>query len=235
MLELFFDEQSGVPGKDVGDAFGAGMGSVRGAKCVIYVNIGKLCQLRGESGIVGFLFGMEPDIFKQKNVTWLSFRYRFLNLKAHAVREQGHWLVKQFAEPLRHGFQTQRRIDAFRTTEMAGKNDDRTLLDQVTDRRKALFNSTTIGNFTVLQRHVKVASNKNAFSSRVEIRESKFSERHRFQNTDLMAPGLLIAVNLSAHCLEQAVPPPHLPSSTSCPTWLPHRPGWVAPHHCRIR
>jgi hypothetical protein len=52
----------------VGDAFGGGVGAVGGAEGVVDVDLGEAGKLFGEGGVVGFFFGVEAEVFEQKDL-----------------------------------------------------------------------------------------------------------------------------------------------------------------------
>ncbi len=67
--DFLFHQQAGDGGlEEMGDAFGGCVGAVRGAECVVDVDLGERGQRLGEGRIVGFFFGVVAQVFEQQHL-----------------------------------------------------------------------------------------------------------------------------------------------------------------------
>ena len=67
--DFLFHQQAGDGGlEEVRDAFGGGMGAMRGAEGVVDVDLGQRGECFGEGRIVGFFFGVEAQVFEQQHL-----------------------------------------------------------------------------------------------------------------------------------------------------------------------
>src|SRR5690606_33796931 len=102
------------------------------AECVIHINICKLRQRLGKLRVVLLFPCVEADVLQQQDVAVSELidcsLYRASNRFVYFV----HRLAKQLRQASRHWGQAQFFYNlSLRTTEVAGENDLRTLLDQI--------------------------------------------------------------------------------------------------------
>src|SRR5512146_1435773 len=112
-----------------------------GSEGVIDVEVGELRQLLGEGLVVGFFFGMEPDVFEQQGLAALELTCQFFGLHANAVGREADVLaasdalVEQDAKALGDGAQAEFRLRlALGTSEMRRENELGAVTQRVFDR-----------------------------------------------------------------------------------------------------
>jgi hypothetical protein len=76
--DFLFHQQAGDGGlEEVGDAFGGGVGAMRGAEGVVDVDLGQRGEGFGEGWIVGFFFGVVAQVLKQQDLAGFKLARHF--------------------------------------------------------------------------------------------------------------------------------------------------------------
>ena len=98
---------SATCGHHPGHAFGRGVGPVRRAEGVVYVQVRDLRQFLREHRVVGLFLTVIADIFQQQEIPGLERVCRFLDLFANTVIDEGDRSMNQVSQFHRHGPQRQ--------------------------------------------------------------------------------------------------------------------------------
>ena len=125
--------------------------------------------------VVLFFFGMEADVFEQKNFAVsqrlaLGFRDR-----TDTIRSKAHGFADQRFKFFRH--RKKRKLGlgtALGTPEMRSEDQTGAFFNRETQRWNSFADARVIGDDGVLERHVEVYTNENALPAEFEIVNGKF-------------------------------------------------------------
>ncbi len=108
--EFFFDEEAtggGLNQTVFHDRRGGSMRAVRGAECVVHVNVAVGSKFFAEIQIFLFLFPMEPKVFKQYAFALFTSGNFRLRIFSHNVGSEGHFSAEQFVQTFCDGRKSQ--------------------------------------------------------------------------------------------------------------------------------
>jgi len=173
---LFHQESRGRAPEVAGDRVDRRVRAVRRAERVVHVLVGQRRQLLGECRIVVFLFGMKAQVF-EKNNSAACLVYAIDGLRgvvADAVFGERDRLAEHVGEASGDGPETHLRIRfPLGPAEMTREDGGRALLERVGDRRQRRLDARVVADRAILDRHVEVDPDENAFSPELEVLDRK--------------------------------------------------------------
>ena len=169
-VQFGLHQTAGGGGQDAGDGLGRGMGPVRHGKGVVDVEIPQRGQIGGEGGVVGFLFGVEAQVFQHADFAVLHGVYHGPGLGADAVGGEGDLAPQDAGQGVGHGLQTHAGDDlALGPVEMGQHADPGPRRDQIGQGHGGTLKARGVGDLAVLHGHVEVAADQDGFAPDVEI------------------------------------------------------------------
>src|SRR3990172_3517912 len=184
-LKLTLHEESGRGRlKKARDRRDRRMSAVGRSKGIVHVTVGQPGQRLGKGRIVGFLFGMKPEVFEEKQLPWLEPFGERLNLLTNAVRRDGHGPAEQLRQFDRHrGERIFGLWLSFRPAEVGSENGRRSLPLRVADGWEERFDSRRIGDRPVREGSVQVASQKETLTTEVKVLDVELRHTDRSPTT----------------------------------------------------
>lgn len=173
VFELFLDEEAGVCGEMVGDAFGAGVGAVGGAEGIVDIELGEGGELGGEVGIVGFFLGVEANVFEEADLAVFEGVGALGDFGADNIGEKGDVLDEELGQASGDGGESEFGVFlAFWPSEVAAQDDACALGEEVFDGGEGFGDAAVVGDVAVFDGDIEIASNEDAFAGGVDIADS---------------------------------------------------------------
>ena len=147
------------------DAFGRGVGAVRGRECVVDIDVAELGERSDEGRIVLFFLLVEAGVLEQQHVAVLHRRDRGLRYGADAIGGEPDRPAESSAT--RRGDRPQRigRVGpALGAAEMGEQNDLAALVGDLADRRQHALDARCVADFAVFHGNVEVDAQQDAFA-----------------------------------------------------------------------
>ena len=182
VVELFFHQQArgalaALLLDEVRDAFGRGVGAVRGAEGVVDVDVAELSELFGEGGVVGLFGGVEAEVFEQQRLAGLEVAGHLARDGADAVGREGDVfavgedVLEKLAEAVddrakAHG------VDALAlgAAEMRGEDDLGFAAQSVLDGGDGFADARVVGDGALFgERDVEVDANEDTLVGEIEV------------------------------------------------------------------
>ena len=149
------------------------MGPMGSAECVVYVDLRKVGQLPRELRAVGFLFGMEAQVFQQQNFPGAEPGCQSFSLCPDAIRSLRHRLPQQLFQALSHRGQAHLCIWlTFRAAQMRSEHERRPLREDRTNCRQRHPNARVAGNGStrfLVEGNVEVHPHEHALVAQVDL------------------------------------------------------------------
>ena len=147
-LQLLLEEEAGVGGQQVRDAFRRRVRAVRGPERVVHVQVVSVGEAAGGLRVVLRLSGVEAGVLEHGDPR---------------IREQ-------LAEPVRDRVHRERRIGALRPAEMGADRDLRRVpVEQKAERRERGPDPRVVRDLAVLERDVEVGADEDALARDVRL------------------------------------------------------------------
>ena len=168
------------------DALGGGVGAVRGAECVVDVDVGEGGELPGEAGIVGFFFGVEAEVLEQEDLARLELARHFFGDLAYAVGREGdvdafsEFLVEELAEAVDDRAHGVFRIGlALGAAEVRGEDDFGGMAERVDDGGKSGDDARVVGDGLAVfgEGHVEVYADEDALVGQVDVADGELGHK----------------------------------------------------------
>ena len=147
-----------------------------GAKRIIHVDVGQVCQRTTEGRVISFFLGVETQILKHDDRPGRKLVDLALNRRSHTIWSEMHRTTQQFPEERGHRFETESRCDyAPRTPKMRREQDGRTLGEGVLYGGQGFPDSCRIAYFLFRrflsrrQGHVKINADQHALMCQGEL------------------------------------------------------------------
>ncbi len=142
---------------------------MRGAECVVHVDIGEGGKLARELRVVRLLFLVEPKVLEEHHAAGGGGLDGIAGDRTDAILGEVDFLPEQVPQPPRDRRQRKRRILALRPAEVRAEDDDRALLLQVLDRGEGLADARVIGDGAVCERNVEIRAHQHPFAGDVDV------------------------------------------------------------------
>ena len=172
-LELRLHQAPRRGGQEPGQRLGRGMGAVGGGEGVVDIGVAERGEGLGEIGIVGFLAGMEAEVFQERYLSIAETGHHRRGLRPDAIPGEGDWSAAQRRSKGRgHLAQGEGRVDgAPGPAEMGHEDDPRALRGQLRDRGCQAIKARRVRDSAAIQRHVQVGAHEYPAAPYVEIIE----------------------------------------------------------------
>src|SRR5262245_29388026 len=123
---------------------------------------------------------MKAEIFEEQHISGFHLCHQGLRTWADTVLREGHFLSQEPLEPLRDRRQAVSGIGAsLRATKMRAEDDLGSLVDGAIDGGKSGTDSGVVGDLKrVIERHVKVAPDDDAFAAEIQIVDRLLTKVH---------------------------------------------------------
>ncbi len=169
-VQLGLHQPPGGGGQDAGDGLGRGMGPVRNGKGVVDVEIAQGGQLLGEARVVLFFLGVEAQVFQNADVAVVKVLDDCFSRSADAIGGEGDGAVQNLGQGVGDRLQAHLRDDlAFGATEVRQHADPGPGGGQIGQGFRRALQARGVGHFTVLHRHVQVATDQNGLSPDIKV------------------------------------------------------------------
>ena len=184
MGQLGLHGAAGGIGQQPRHAFGAGMGTVRGAEGVVDEDVAQLRQGGRHGGIVLFLTRMKAGVFQQQHVAVLQRGDGSFGDGADAVIGEGDLAAHGVRQRMHQHLQRHGGHDlALGAVEVAEHHNPRALVGEFANGRCLPLDAGGVGDDTILHRHVQVGANEHALAGNGEVIKS--FEGHDFTRSNL--------------------------------------------------
>lgn len=136
-----------------------------GAESIVYIHLAQCGELLREGGIVGFFFGMEAEVFKQKHLTIFELVGELARKIANTVRRErdiylfADSVVEHDTEAVDDRAQTVLRIRlAFGAAQVRAEYDLGAMAEREFDRRESFPDARVVKDFGAIfgQGHIEV-------------------------------------------------------------------------------
>ena len=217
------------------------MGTVGGAKGIVYVEIGQSRQPGGKLGIVLFFPRMEAGVLQQEDVTGFGSLHCSLHLRTDTVVQLCNGAFKQLREPQGNGVHPQRVNNlALGPAQVRTEDQNSVLLQQIADGGQGCPDAGVVGHMPIDQGHVEIDAHQDPLAPYVQV--ANRSLVHHSPRMALRGPSRLTGLMQSCTDRRPVKPqsPPVLsfgfPRSLARPGSAPALPrGRHSPTHCRTR
>ena len=146
------------------------MGAVSGGEGIIDVDVAEPGQRRGETGIIGFLAGLETRVLQQQHIAAGHVGDSSGGVVTNQIINEIDGIADQVSERLRHRLQRQARdAAALGTAEMGQQDHFRTGLAQEFDRRQRRLQAGIVGDDAILHRHIEIDAHQHALAGDVSV------------------------------------------------------------------
>ncbi|MPM50421.1 hypothetical protein SDC9_97160 [bioreactor metagenome] len=172
-LDLLAHQVTHRSGFDIiGHTDSRAVGTVRRAKRVVDIHVGKAGQLFAECGLVFGLFFAEAGILQQHHVAVFHCGNGGLCMLAHngVIIGKHDRLAQQLCQTRRARSEAELRLRAvFRLAQMAAKDNLAAVCNQLFNGRQGRDDAVIVGDDAVLHRDVEIYPDKNALALYVNI------------------------------------------------------------------
>src|SRR5690242_10398064 len=175
--QLRLHQLAGVGRQVRSDAHDGSMRAMRGRESIVDEQITKRCEVASETGVVGLVLFVVPDVLQQQDLPWLQSRNRPSRGLADAVfREQD--VASDVARKVRRDrLQRQVRFPVLRPTEVRHDDDLRPTRCEVLQRRRGGAHTRVVGDATAGHRDVEVFADQHALARDVDRGDRSFQRR----------------------------------------------------------
>ena len=150
---------------------------MRGAECVVDVNVGKRSEVGGEHGIVRFLTGLETDVLDHAHVAVIQRRGHGVRANARDIRSLSDRCPEQHAEPSRQRADAQSGVDmTLRPAEVCDHDDPRTTSLQRLDGGQRSPDASVVDNLSVAHGDVEIDSQQHPAPADVDVVDAGVSD-----------------------------------------------------------
>ena len=186
-VQFLLDQEAGNGRQVSGHTGGGGVSTMDGTEGVGDIQLSHVGQFLGHSGVVLLLAGIEAQVLQQHDLAALEGCGLSLGILAHDIGSENHLAAQQLAQTLGHDSQRELLLPLTLGLAQVGAGDNgSTVVQQVLDGGQGGHDAVFIGDDTVLQRHVEIATHQYALAGHVQVFYSLFAQvthnKTSFQN-----------------------------------------------------
>ena len=150
---------------------------MRGTERIVDEDIPQRRQFFRKTRVILGLLLAESDVFQKHNIAVRERRCCLLYvLVHHAIRcGENHLFAQKLRKSVCYRLQSEFLFRfALRSSHMGHQNDLRAMLCQISDRRQCRYDTSIIGNLSLLHRYVEIASDEDTLSFYIHIPDCLF-------------------------------------------------------------
>ena len=170
-FQLGLQAAPGVSGQHMAEAFGRGMGAVRGGEGIVDPEVAELGERGDESGIVLLLAGMEARVLQTDDVAGMHGGDRALGDRTDAIVDEGNRPLDDARDFRRDRLERGLGVAAFGPAEMREQDDLAAFGRDFGDGLRGALDARGVGDHAVFHRHVQVDAHQHAFALHVDVVE----------------------------------------------------------------
>ncbi len=165
---LALEQQSGgALGHQPRDPLGRGVGAVRGAERVVYVDVAELRERGRQLRVVAGLAGLVADVLEHQDLARVEVPGERADLLADDPRRERHVGAAQLGQPVGGGPHRELGLAVLRAPQVRDDDEARAAAEQLVQRRQRRPDPRVVGDLPVLQRHVEVDPDEHPLAREV--------------------------------------------------------------------